>query len=293
MNIKLLLLAFAICLQVTILKAQHQETTHTTPSQEEIMQRKAKYLKGLHRLISDKAKRDADSLTAVRRVEESDIVCLNSNFEKIHRFTFNHELNFSEIPQVADIYVDDESIIRVKVLRPATAEEQRRAMEELRKLVEEVTPQSIAREKIIADQLNKPATLFSVMDVDGKNWDLEQLKGKVVVLNFWFIGCAPCQKEMPHLNKFVKKYQDKDVVFLAFEVNNNDPQKVKALTKDSFDYIQIPNHRKDVAAKYQIQTYPTSYVIDKKGKIRYGLAAYNPFKLDEIDQKIGQLLMEK
>lgn len=279
-----------LCLLFSTVKAQNSPVAKEKISSEVLAQLKQKYLEGLKLLKNKKEKSIADSITATRHVQESDMICLDVNLEKIHHMTLNYEINFSEIPMVADIYVDKESIIRAKVLRPATAKEQAEAMEELRELVNEVTPQSIAREKIIASQLNKAAPHFSMVDVDGKTWDLAQLKGKVVVVNFWFIGCAPCQKEMPHLNKFVKKYQDKDVVFLAFEVNNNSASKIKHMTKDKFMYTQIPANRKDISVKYEIQTYPTSYVIDKKGIIRYGLAAYNPFKLDEIDQAIAGLL---
>jgi hypothetical protein len=88
----------------------------------------------------------------------------------------------------------------------------------------------------------------------------------------------------------VEKYKSKDVVFLAFEVNDNPPAKVKMITMNSFNYIQIPSKRNDVESKYKVQTYPTSYVIDQSGIIRFGMAAYNPFKLPELDKTIEKLL---
>lgn len=264
-----------------------------TGDQDQIELRKERYLKGLRKLSSKQEIQRADSITKVKGIDESDINTLSSKYEKIHRYAFSEELNSAETPQVADIYVDNDFIVRAKVLRPATKEEQKQALDDLRKLINEVTPQSIAREKVLAEQLNKPAPLFSLEDVDGNKHDLSQLKGKVVVLNFWFIGCAPCKKEMPHLNTLVKEFKGKDVVFLAFEVNNNDASKVKAVTKNNFDYVQIPTTRKDLPQLYKISTYPTSYVIDQKGIVRYALAGYNPFKLPEIGRTIERLLKGK
>jgi hypothetical protein len=95
---------------------------------------------------------------------------------------------------------------------------------------------------------------------------------------------------MPELNKLVEKYKSKDVVFLAFEVNDNTPEKIKAVTSGNFNYIMIPSKRSGIPVQYKIKTYPTSYVIDQSGIIKFGLAAYNPFRLPEMDKTIETLL---
>ena len=63
-----------------------------------------------------------------------------------------------------------------------------------------------------SDLLGKPALPFSVTDINGNNYSLESLKGKVVVINFWFVECKLYIMEMPELNKIVEKYKNKDVV---------------------------------------------------------------------------------
>ncbi|MDH7462846.1 TlpA disulfide reductase family protein [Chitinophagaceae bacterium 26-R-25] len=252
--------------------------------------RRSKYLAGLQKVNSDKEMHYADSVTNAKEVSEADIICLSQEFKKVHRYEFSNLIDQSEYKLTTDTYVDSNSVIRVKVARTATKEEQEKAIEEFRKLVFAKTPESIEREKIIASQMNKPAPLFSVADVDGVKYDLSELKGKVVVLNFWFIGCAPCKKEMPELNKLVEKYKSKNVVFLAFEVNDNTPGKIKAVTSGNFNYTQIPAKRNGISVQYNIKTYPTSYVIDQSGIIRFGLAAYNPFRLPEMDKTIETLL---
>ncbi|MBV4359539.1 TlpA family protein disulfide reductase [Pinibacter aurantiacus] len=259
-------------------------------SASQVEARKTKYLSGLQKVNSDKELHYADSVSNVKGVSEADIICLSQDFQKVHRYEFKNRLDQSDYKLTTDTYVDSSFVVRLKVARIATKEEQEKAIEEFRKLVFAKTPESIEREKIIASQMNKPAPLFSVTDVDGVKYDLHELKGKVVVLNFWFIGCAPCKKEMPELNKLVEKYKAKDVVFLAFEVNDNSAEKIKAVTSGNFNYTMIPAKRNGISIQYNIKTYPTSYVIDQSGIIRFGLAAYNPFRLPEMDKTIETLL---
>jgi thiol-disulfide isomerase/thioredoxin len=70
--------------------------------------------------------------------------------------------------------------------------------------------------RIVQGLVGCEAPEFDVVAVDGKRLKLSALKGKVVVLNFWFIGCAPCIAELPALNKLVDEYKGEDVVFIAF-----------------------------------------------------------------------------
>jgi len=73
--------------------------------------------------------------------------------------------------------------------------------------------------------LNKPAPAFNLRDLDGKDWTLNSLRGKIVVLNFWFTTCLPCIKEMPELNALVAAYSDMPVIFLALTFNNREQVK--------------------------------------------------------------------
>src|SRR5215207_201627 len=64
-------------------------------------------------------------------------------------------------------------------------------------------------------------TLFNTTDINGKNVNLKNLKGKVIVLNFWFINCAPCRSEIPLLNALVDSFKTNDkVVFVAVALDD-------------------------------------------------------------------------
>lgn len=106
---------------------------------------------------------------------------------------------------------------------------------------------------------------FTLKDMDGKSWQLSALKGKVVVINFWFTSCMPCIGEMPQLNSVVDKYKGKDVVFLALTFNYT--KDVTAFLKNhSFAYTILPESQ-EVNEKYGITAFPTSLLINRKGII--------------------------
>ncbi|UKJ06787.1 TlpA family protein disulfide reductase [Solitalea lacus] len=292
---KVLLPALFVVCSTGMLKAQVVSTTKAD-SLKQIEERKAKYLQGLRKVSSDKELKYADSITQAKNIFSSDIRFLTPDYKKLYYTEFNQLIENSHFKMIADVFVDSASVIRAKVARPATKKEEEKTIADLKKVIDEETksPRGQEREKIFASQLGKPAPLFSVVDVDNVKYDLNQLKGKVVVLNFWFTACAPCKKEIPDLNAMVEKYKGKDVVFLAFEVNSYEPAKLKAITEKFFKYTMIPSTRKegDVASKYQIKAYPTSYVIDQSGIVRFAVA-YNPFRLPEMDKTIEGLLMKK
>jgi len=89
----------------------------------------------------------------------------------------------------------------------------------LRKMLDE-TPSAMAKMNSLRMLKKKtsesPEALeFSVKDMDGKSFELSELKGKVVVINFWFVNCKPCVDEMPGLNKIVEKFKNnQNVIFL-------------------------------------------------------------------------------
>src|SRR5262245_30857907 len=65
------------------------------------------------------------------------------------------------------------------------------------------------------------APTFSLTSLEGEKFDLSALRGKVVVLDFWFIGCAPCVAEFGKLNDLVDKFKDKGVVFIALAMDDD------------------------------------------------------------------------
>ncbi len=109
---------------------------------------------------------------------------------------------------------------------------------------------------------------FAVTTVDGKAVSLDSLKGKVVVLNFWFIACAYCRALQPKLNSFKAKFgDDENLVFLAISPDTTAELK-KYLAKERFDYLQVGD-AEPLLAKFQFTGYPKNIVLNKQGEIVY------------------------
>ena len=112
------------------------------------------------------------------------------------------------------------------------------------------------------------APQFTVKTLDGKIISSADLKGKVVVLSFWFIGCPACMEMEPLLNAFKAKFAGKDdIVFLAMTADPT-PNVKKYLSKERFDYIQAAD-AKAAMDSFVFAMYPKNIVIDRTGKIVY------------------------
>lgn len=132
---------------------------------------------------------------------------------------------------------------------------------------------------LLQNMVGKPAPGFDAKTIDGKKVSLASLKGKVIVVNFWFVGCLPCEEEMPLLNKLTDQYKDNaDVVFLAFA--NSAKASVKSFFKRKAFKYQTVTDAKAIAQLYNVSGYPSHFIIDKEGVLRFASIASQ----DNIDE---------
>ena len=130
---------------------------------------------------------------------------------------------------------------------------------------------------------------FIARDINGNKYKIKELTGKVVVINFWFIGCAPCLTEIPELNKVVEEYKDSsNVVFLAVGLDEKDRIET-FLEQKPFLYNIIDNGRY-ISHKYSITSYPTNLVLDKNGKVLFHSAGYSAGVVPWIRKSIKKAL---
>jgi len=110
-------------------------------------------------------------------------------------------------------------------------------------------------------------------DINGVVTKAKDLKGKIVILNFWFIACPPCRYEIPELNKLVEEYRNRtDIVFYAITLDNR--KNVESFLKVSpFNYHVISDSW-SLFTRYKISGCPASVVIDKNGVIKFNSLAY-------------------
>lgn len=114
---------------------------------------------------------------------------------------------------------------------------------------------------------------MTVKDLDGNRFKLSELRGKVVVLNFWFIGCPACMQEIPELNKLEGEYHDNaNVVFIGVALDSRS-KLLEFLKSTPFNYHIVDDGRY-YADKYNINLYPTSVIVDKDGKVQFHTAGF-------------------
>lgn len=129
---------------------------------------------------------------------------------------------------------------------------------------------------------------LSLEDIDGNTYTLENLKGKVVVMNFWFIHCKPCVAEIPDLNKLKAKFKDKPVVFFAVALDSKKALD-KFLENTPFDFTVIP--RGGVLARdLRIPHYPYNVILDKDGKLEYVSDVLSLNIMNRLKRRINGLL---
>ena len=137
------------------------------------------------------------------------------------------------------------------------------------------------KEQLMKKLISKPAPDFELKDVDGNTVRLADLKGKVVVLDFWATWCGPCKASFPMMQKAVNKYKnDPNVKFLfihTWEKGSGDPavNAKKYVTDNNYTFEVLMDLRdKDtkvsaVAKAYQVDGIPAKFVIDVNGQIRF------------------------
>ena len=114
-------------------------------------------------------------------------------------------------------------------------------------------------------QFKDPAPEFRVRSLSGKELALSNLRGNVVVLYFWFVGCEPCRVEMQKLNQMVKEFAGKNVIFISFAPDTEEELR-DFLKETKFDY-EVVAKASDVARGFRVIRTPWHIVIDKEGQI--------------------------
>lgn len=134
----------------------------------------------------------------------------------------------------------------------------------------------------------KPFGALKTKDINGNKIDFKELKGKVIVLNYWFINCPPCRTEIPHLNKLVAEYAaDSNVVFIAIALDKKDEIE-EFLKLTAFDYTIIDDGA-GIAREYRITGYPTNVVINKEGNVAFHTSGYGAGTTYWIKKSIEEL----
>jgi len=139
-----------------------------------------------------------------------------------------------------------------------------------------------------------PASDFELQNMDEEKIKLSNYQGKVVLLNFWATWCPPCVREMPSMERLQQRIGTDNFKVIALN-QMEDPDDVFAFTGqielDPTFEILFDTASK-VSQAYAVRGLPTTYLIDKKGNIRYRAVGGREFDHDEVIKIIKQLIAE-
>jgi peroxiredoxin len=113
----------------------------------------------------------------------------------------------------------------------------------------------------------QPAPGFELPLLDGGSVSLVSLRGRVVLLNFWATWCAPCEAEMPAMQRLHAALAGKDFALVAVSLDTGRDEVEKFRQRLGLTFPIALDPAKDVSTAYQTYRYPESYLIDRDGKI--------------------------
>ena len=136
----------------------------------------------------------------------------------------------------------------------------------------------------LAPEFTVPTQLDSI--------SLQQLKGKVVYLDFWASWCKPCFTSFPWMEKMQQKYKDKGLVVLAINLDKDRNLSNKFLEKQTTSFTIGFDSVGSVPTAYKLQGMPSAFIIDKTGVIRFRHVGFNEEKAEIYEKQLASLLVE-
>ena len=138
----------------------------------------------------------------------------------------------------------------------------------------------------------KAAKNFTLPDLDGKPQRLSDLRGKVVLVNFWATWCPPCRREMPSMERLSQRLKGQPFVILAIN-QQEDPEQVFVFTGQLDPSPTFPilfDRNSKVAKAWGVLGLPASFIVDQQGRVVYRAMGGREFDHPEIERAIRKLL---
>ncbi len=135
-----------------------------------------------------------------------------------------------------------------------------------------------------------PAPDFSLTTFGGETLTLSDLRGQVVIINFWASWCPPCRDEAPYLEATWRKYRDQGVIFIGVDYVDAEPNALAYIEEFDITYPNGPDIGQKIAEAYRIKGVPETFYVDKTGQLRG--VQIGPLFPPTLDNKIVELLAE-
>lgn len=136
---------------------------------------------------------------------------------------------------------------------------------------------------------------MALKDMDGQTVSLAALRGKVVVVNFWATWCPPCRREFPSMERLRRQFTGKPLAVIA--VNEGESVEVIEGFISQLDIAPgfpiLLDPEGDAMAFWTVRGLPTTFILDKRGRIAYRAIGGREFDHPEIAKTLGALTREK
>ena len=132
---------------------------------------------------------------------------------------------------------------------------------------------------------------FTITSFDGETITLSELRGQVVIINFWASWCPPCREEAAYLEATWRKYQDQGVVFIGVDYVDTEKEALAYIDEFDITYFNGPDIGTRISHDYRMDGVPETYYVAKNGELRG--VKIGPLAAPELDEKIEELLAEQ
>lgn len=131
---------------------------------------------------------------------------------------------------------------------------------------------------------------FTLASFEGETITLSELRGQVVIVNFWASWCPPCREEAPYLEATWRKYKDQGVVFIGVDYADAESKALAYIDEFDITYFNGPDIGTRISQRYNMDGVPETYYIARNGELRG--VKIGPLVPPELDRKIDELLAE-
>lgn len=144
-----------------------------------------------------------------------------------------------------------------------------------------------------APVVGEPAPPFSLQNRSGAEVSLEDLRGEVVLINFWATWCPPCRQEMPLLDQIHSRYQPLGFTLLGVNVEQDSRLADRFLADVPVNFPILLDPEERVSKLYSVPAMPTTVIVDRKGTVRYIHYGYRPGDEEQVQNAVRSLMRER
>jgi thiol-disulfide isomerase/thioredoxin len=143
-----------------------------------------------------------------------------------------------------------------------------------------------------AQEGQPPPQCAATLAGSAEKLDMSAYKGKVVLIDFWATWCPPCKKSIPFFNSLRSEHVKDSFEIIAINVDENSEEAKQFLASNSVDYVMAFDPKGDCPAKFEVKAMPSSYLVDKTGKIRKVHLGFRDEDKDMLREQVSAILAE-